>query len=468
MPKDVIVVVNIDAKPRASEALDILLISTGGAKPIKTYRSLEEVLIDYPAIAGVNQKIYNKVSALFNQGKTTLADSLIRRVRIVGFDAPGASTGSYPNYTITFGTPQFDTALDPDTEYWVQIGGVAGVPITTGTTVPTTAAQMAALFNGATFTLNGVVFTGVQGAGGVVTFTGDVMTQAIELTTDIELYTDETLETPMGIQASAYTAVFVNGSAAMTPADALVADIDTLRETDDDWYIFLTDMDDDAIVQACAKYAQDSEPTEAELGAGIEDNRKFYFGQTDNRELAGAYRRSAIIYADTDKLIEEADAAYLGNVGPFYPISATWKFKTPDGITLPDITLAQRDALEDANINFLTVEYKRQYVKNGVCWDGEFIDVQLGADYIAWYMRERLYDILQDNAKIPYTDEGFAVIASGVFASLNRAVDLGIIARDPESDMGVFTVVVPKRVDATDDQARSRVMPDIIWEATLW
>lgn len=344
MPKDVIVVVNIDAKPRAAEALDILLISTAGAVPIATYRDADpktgDIIAAYPPVNGVNQRIYNKAAAMFNQGKTTLADSLIRRVKIIGFDPPGA------------------------------------------------------------------------------------------------------------------------------PAD-LISDIETLQQTDNDWYIFLTDQDGDEYVQALAAFAEASEPTEAELGAGVEDHRKFYFGQTDNLSLAGAYRRSAIIYTDTANLGEEADAAYLGNVGPFYPVSVTWKFKTPDGITLPDITNAQRDALEESNVNFLTEEYKRQYVKNGTCWDGEFIDVQLGADYIAHDMRDRLYDVFQTNPKVPYTDEGFALVTAAVFATLNNAVTLGIIARDPESEAGVFTVTVPKRADATDDQARARQMPDIVWDAVL-
>ena len=91
----------------------------------------------------------------------------------------------------------------------------------------------------------------------------------------------------------------------------------------------------------------------------------------------------------------------------------------------------------------------------------------MGADYIAQYMREELYSIFLNNAKVPYTDAGFALIASGVFAALNRATDLGIIATDPESDAGVFTVTVPKRADATDDEARARKMPDIVWEAQL-
>ncbi|MEA4901855.1 DUF3383 family protein [Desulfitobacterium sp.] len=346
MPKDVIVVVNIDAKPRASEALDILLISTAGAKDIATYRSLDEVRAAFPDVAGKPQRIYNKCAAMFNQGKTTLAETLIRKVKIVGFPA----------------------------------------------------------------------------------LTGE---------TDKAKATD------------------------------LIDKIKTLQETDNDWYILLTDRDEDDIVTALAKFAEDSEPTEAELGAGIEDHRKFYFGQTDNLALVGGYRRSAIIYSDTLHLDEEADAAYLGNVGPFYPVSVTWKFKRPQGITMPDITDAQREALEEANINFLTEEYKRQYVKNGTCWDGEFIDVQMGADYIAHRMRSELYDVFLQNAKVPYTDAGFALVAAAVFASLNKAVSLGVIARDPESGAGIYNVVVPKRSQATDDQARARQMPDVVWEALL-
>lgn len=71
------------------------------------------------------------------------------------------------------------------------------------------------------------------------------------------------------------------------------------------------------------------------------------------------------------------------------------------------------------------------------------------------------------NKKIAYTDDGFALVAAGVFAALNRAVELHIIATDPEDDTGVYTVVIPKRADATDEQARNRQMPDIKWSAQL-
>lgn len=342
MPNDVIVVVDIDAKPKGVETLDILLLSTEGQKDMKTYRDLSVINTDYPG-----KKVAAMAAALFNQGKTTLATTLIRKVRIAGIEAP-------------------------------------------------------------------------------------------------------------------------TGSDAKAKAAALVAAVEDIREKDDDWYILLTDQTDAETVEALAAWAEATEPTEAELGAGMEDHRKLYFGQTAKKEGNPSNARAILIYADESKLQTEwADAAYLGNVGPFYPQSVTWKFKRPQAISVPDLTAAERDALAEQYVNYLTVEYKREYVKNGSCLDGEFIDVQIGADYIAKTMRDNLYDIFLNNATIGYTDEGFAIVADGVYKALNRAVNLGIIARDPESRQGVYTVVVPKRSEATDEQARSRQMPDISWEALL-
>lgn len=152
MPNDVIVVVDIDAKPKGVETLDILLLSTEGKKDMKTYRDLTVINTDYPG-----KKVAAMAAAMFNQGKTTLATTLIRKVRIAGIEAP----------------------------------------------------------------------------------VGD----------------DEKAK-----------------------ATALVAAVEEIREKDDDWYILLTDQTSPEAVEALAAWAEASEPTEAELGAGIEDHRKIgYF-----------------------------------------------------------------------------------------------------------------------------------------------------------------------------------------------
>ena len=345
MPKDVIVYTKLDSKPRPAEAMNILALLTDGAVEPKVYRDTAELLDDgYTA----DSTIYLQVCALFNQGKTTKAKKLIRKIKVAGVNVE---------------------SNDPE----------------------------------------------------------DLITAIVGL-----------------------------------------------REQDDDWDFIVTDRTDKASIEALCEWAESTEPTRAELGAGIEDHRKFYFFQADigtvfagggsvvtlkitNRRCAG------IVAADLE---EQTEAAFIGNVGPHYPFSATWKFNRPQGITLPDLTAAQREALEEANLNFLTEEYKREYVKNGVCCDGEFIDNQMGADYITRYMREKLYDVyLRAERKVPYSDEGFSMVAGAVYETLNRAVDLGIISKDPESGMGKYIVNVPARADATDDQARRREMPPIEWHA---
>lgn len=265
--------------------------------------------------------------------------------------------------------------------------------------------------------------------------------------------------------ASLIKKVKVVGFAEPETAEALVGAVKEYQSIDNDWYIFLTDKTDGEYISALAKFAEDSEPSEAELTAGMEDHRKFYFAQTDDKTFSCKARRSAVIY--TEDLKEHAEAAWIGAVGPWYPQSVTWKFKMPVGISVPALEAGEIDALEEAHVNFVTDEYKKNYIKNGCCLDGEWIDAILGGDWIAMRMREKLYDIFMTNPNIPYTDAGFTLVAAGVFETLDEATGYAIIAEDPESGAGIYSVAVPKRTEATDIQAASRQMPDIGWEAQL-
>lgn len=335
MSKDVVVVVSLEDRASTADALDILLISTAGVKPAKTYTSLVDIEKDWTK----SSDIYLKAAAMFNQGKAIPTPaSLIRKVTTVGFASP---------------------------------------------------------------------------------------------------------ETPA----------------------ALVTALKAYQQTNNDWYVFLTDKSDDAYIKALGKFAEESEPSEAELTAGVEDHRKLYFAQTANKAYANKNARTVVVY--TENLEEHADAAWVGAVGPWYPQSTTWKFKLPAGLSVPVLTESEITGLETNNVNYVTDEYKKNYIKNGTCMDGEWIDAVIGADWITLTMRSKLYDIFMNNANIPYTDAGFAVVAAGVFETLNEAAGYSIIAENPESGAGVYTVSVPKRSEASDAQAGARVMPDIRWEAQL-
>lgn len=476
MAKDVIVVVRRDSLPTEKESLDILLVSTTGACPVGTYRDIAGVEAVYGSGGtSPNSKIVRKAKTLFNQGKTTLADTLVNKIKIVGFEPPAAKPASAATFSVTFADPE--TAIAASTKLFVRVGGddAAIIKLTASDKVDT-AAKLATLFNGSSFTKGGKTYTAKTASGAQIVFTAGTTGEADTIPAKINIYEDEALSKAVN---TSQTVVFKNGSDVQTAADNLIAAIKTFqRDVDNDWYYLMTDRDEDAYVSALAKFAEASEPTEAELGVGVEDHRKFYMGQTANKSFECVAARSAVIYTDSDFIKEEPDASYTGNVAPFYPNSVTWKFKRPQNgnaassegaklISLPQLTESERDLLLENHVNFLTEEYKRQYVKDGTCLDGEFIDVVLGADWIAKRMRDLLYDILLTNANINYGDDGFSLIGTAVLQALDEAVDLNIIARDSESKAGVYTVVIPKYEDSTDEQRRNRVMPDITWEALL-
>ncbi len=477
MAKDVVVVVQRDSLPSEKESLDLLLISTAGAYPVGLYRDVDSVEKIYGAY-GVcpNAKIVRKAKTLFNQGKTTLAEALVDKVKIVGLEPPEATPAAAAIFKISFAEVALTENINAGESIWVKIGDDKAVVKATAASEITNGMELAAMFDGTSFTKGGKTYSAaVDGTEAV--YTASEAGEADSIPEKVSFYTDELMTNE--ITLSKVTVDFVNGVDAVSAADKLIEDIKKFqKDVDDDWYYFMTDKDEDEYVKALAKFAEASEPTEAELDTGVEDHRKFYMGQTSNKNFVCEASRAAVIYTAEEYLNEEPDASYTGNVAPFYPNSVTWKFKRPqDGnasasegtklISLPQLTEGERSQLLEHHVNFLTEEYKRQYVKDGTCLDGEFIDVVLGGDWIAKRMRDLLYDILLSNANIDYNDAGFGLVSTAVLQALTEAADYKIVARDLESRAGIFTVNVPKYEESTEEQRRNRVMPDITWEAQL-
>jgi len=481
MAKDVIVVVQRDALPKEKESLDILLISTTGEQPVKVYRDVESVKKVFGDDGPTpNSKIVRKATAMMNQGKTTLAETLVNKFKIVGFAPPSESPSQPAVFTVECKSGALEQPIPAEKVIKVKIGGDDNAVIDVTTDVEITdAADIVALLGGTSFTKGGKTYTGVFDMTSKVTFTATEDGATDSIPEMVEVYTDEKMSEKVADFAPVVD--FKNGEDTTSAPDNLIKTIQQFQQDEDnDWYYFLTDRDEPEYVKALAKFAEASEPTEAELGVGVEDHRKFYMGQTCDLDFADNTARAAVIYTEEKYLSEEPDASYTGNVGPFYPKNVTWKFKRPqDGnaatsegiklISLPKLTEGQRDQLTENHVNFLTEEYKRQYVKEGVCLNGEFIDVVLGGDWIAKRMRDLLYDILLTNANIDYSDAGFGLVATAVLQALSEASDEdhNIIARDQESRAGIFTVNIPKYSESTEEQRRNRVMPDITWEALL-
>ena len=121
MAKDVIVVVQRDALPSEKESLDILLVSTTGDYPVGTYRDVESVKAVYgPEGACPNAKVVRKATTLLNQGKTTLATSLVSKFKIVSFDPASPVVAAAAKLVCTF-SGSVDIATKKS--LWFRFGG---------------------------------------------------------------------------------------------------------------------------------------------------------------------------------------------------------------------------------------------------------------------------------------------------------------------------------------------------------
>ena len=80
-------------------------------------------------------------------------------------------------------------------------------------------------------------------------------------------------------------------------------------------------------------------------------------------------------------------------------------------------------------------------------------------------MKDELHKVLVGSPRIEYSDAGITQIAGAVLTALDAATSLGLIAKDPDTGKGKYSVVIPRRSEATQEQIESRRIPDIRWEA---
>jgi hypothetical protein len=154
------------------------------------------------------------------------------------------------------------------------------------------------------------------------------------------------------------------------------------------------------------------------------------------------------------------DAAWAGKMLPFDPGSATWAFKTLQGVGGDAWTSTERSTIETAHGNHYAEEAEVGITRPGKAAGGEWIDVVFGLAWLEARLQERLFALLVNNPKIPYTDVGLGQILAEVRAQLKEAEERDVLA----PGWTVTGKVVAEQ--ATADRA-ARILRDVEFSATL-
>jgi hypothetical protein len=92
---------------------------------------------------------------------------------------------------------------------------------------------------------------------------------------------------------------------------------------------------------------------------------------------------------------------------------------------------------------------------------GQFIDITVGIDWIKSRLQEQIFTQLVNNSKIPFTDQGIAVIENEMRSVFDQGVANGLIAA------GSYTITVPKALDVPFADRANRVLPNVSFTLRL-
>lgn len=239
--------------------------------------------------------------------------------------------------------------------------------------------------------------------------------------------------------------VYMAGIGSDTPWGA--AHLAGAIQEDSDWYVAV-------IAGASTDYMAFAKAIEAE-------RRLFVTDQVEPKTMKeqNLYRTAVIVGREGGGVTAGAWAAKcLGYAAG----SETWALKQLSGV--PAISLApqrEQEILNDNGTIFSRMSANLNLTRGGKVAGGEWVDVIRFRDWLQDVMQGNLVATLINRPKLPYTDEGLAVIESSMIKSLEEGVKAGGVVDWRDNGEGQlvrgYTVTVPQAKDVPFNVKASRV-----------
>lgn len=210
-----------------------------------------------------------------------------------------------------------------------------------------------------------------------------------------------------------------------------------------------------------------------EMATAVESDRKIYFTSSDEaatkddtdatdttstlKALKDAgYDRTVLMYSATASAYPEA--AFVGEGAPTDPGSRTWSYKRLAGVTVDSLTAAEISNVKNKNGNVYTnmTASGTPVTRDGKVVSGEWIDIIRGVDWSYARLTERLLSILVNNPKIPYTDNGIAIVGAEILAQRQDGINVGFLAGSEDD-----TLTLPKVADIAFNDKANRILTGV-------
>lgn len=232
---------------------------------------------------------------------------------------------------------------------------------------------------------------------------------------------------------------------------------------DPDWYCLIIDSNSQAEIEGIADW--------------VESNKKIAVFQTQDPAVANTtgasdttsvaavlkaanYDRSMLFFSFNNR--DYVSSAMAGRALPEDAGSITWAYKQLASVSRSILTTTQLTNLEAKDVNSLTTIAGVNVTRYGTASGGEFLDVIRGADWLQARIQERVYTLLVNNDKLPFTDAGISAVKGEILAQLQAGIARDFIAADPEP-----TVDVPLASEVSAADKGNRQLNNVKFRAVL-
>ena len=250
----------------------------------------------------------------------------------------------------------------------------------------------------------------------------------------------------------------------------LATDLAAIIAENDSWYALVTLYNSQSYVLAAAAWVETS-GLRYYSAASNDSSILTHVQDTGDHDTAEAlydldYDRSNCFYHAYPS--EFADAAFMGKWLPAPAGGETTKFLDLSGITPDVMTSTQRGiALGKRAMIFTELgDTGVSMTEEGKTASGRWIDQIRGIDWQSNLIGVGVANLLIARAnaqsKVPYTQEGLAMLAGPIRGALDAGVRRGFYAKDPAPE-----VTMPLMANISQADKDARTVPDITASATL-
>ncbi|HEY1814896.1 MAG TPA: DUF3383 family protein [Kofleriaceae bacterium] len=251
-----------------------------------------------------------------------------------------------------------------------------------------------------------------------------------------------------------------------TTADAGIAtDLAAIFNENKTWYAFGNTFNSAAVADAAAVW--------------IEANKRLFIVQSQDTStiLTAAgngdaidtlktnnYGRSAGFYHPHPS--EFGDFAWMGTMLPLMKrglgIWPTWAIKPLAAVSVVPLTETQRANIVARNATSFELVYGVNRTMNTAqVGSGEYIDTTIGIDAIRNDGNASVFDLLDQNGQVPYTDPGISGVGAKIRATLKRAESDQILVA------GSSSVTTPKLANVSPSDKSSRTLNGVTFTGEI-